>query len=259
MTFAAMAAPEMPLVTIVTPVLNGARFLAETLESVRGQDYPRVEHVVVDGGSRDGTLDLLRHAPGVVWVSGPDRGMYDAVGRGFGLAHGEILAYQNADDRYLVPGAISTAARHLQEHPDVDVVYGDFRYIDEAGRVLPRRARARDFDPGALRRHNFIPPHAAFVRRRVVEEGHRPDPSLRYAGDWDWFLGMARAGKRFEHLPVVLAEFRLHPRAQTRTVPWRAKIAEWRRICARHQASLSLLLWYEGVWGPLQRRRGKKA
>jgi len=258
MTFAPMPTAEMPLVSIVTPVLNGARFLAELLESVRLQDHPRVEHVVVDGGSTDGTLDLLRRAPGVVWVSGPDRGMYDAVGRGFDLARGEILAYQNADDRYVVPGAVSAAVRHLGAHPEADVVYGDFRFIDEAGRALRRPAPGRDFSLAALRRYNFVPPHAAFVRRRVLEAGYRPDPSLRYAGDWEWFLGMARAGKRFEHLPAVLAEFRLHPRAQTRTVPWRAKVAEWRRICARHQASLPLLLWYEGVWGPLRRRLGLK-
>jgi glycosyltransferase involved in cell wall biosynthesis len=251
-----MSVPEAPLVSIVTPVLNGARFLPETLASVRGQDYARLEHVVVDGGSTDGTLDLLRAAPGVVWVSGPDRGMYDAVGRGFALAHGEILAYQNADDRYVVPGAVSAAVRLLREHPEVDVVYGDFRYIDESGRPLPRPAPGRDFDLDALTRHNFIPPHAAFVRRRVVDEGHRPDPGLRFAGDWEWFLGLARADKRFAHLPEVLAEFRLHPRAQTRTLPWRLKLAEWRLICARHGASLPRLLWYEGVWGPWRRRRG---
>ena len=252
-----MPVPEVPLVSVITPVLDGARFLGDTLESVRGQDYPRLEHVVIDGGSTDGTIDLLRRAPGVVWVSGRDRGMYDAVGRGFALARGEVLAYQNADDRYVVPGAVSAALRHLGAHPDVDVVYGDFRYIDEAGRVLPRPAPGRDFDLRALRRHNFVPPHAAFVRRRVVEEGHRPDPRLRFAGDWDWFLGMARAGKRFAHIRQVLAEFRLHPRAQTRTVPWPAKLAEWRLVCARHGASLPLLLWYEGVWGPLMRRRGR--
>jgi len=256
MTFAPMPAPEVPLVSIVTPVLNGSRFLAETLDSVRGQDYPRVEHVVVDGGSTDGTLDLLRRAPGVVWASGTDRGMYDAIGRGFALAHGEVLAYQNADDRYVVPGAVSAVMRYLGAHPDVDVVYGDFRYIDENGRALSRPAPGREFDAADLRRYNFIPPHAAFVRRRVLEEGHRPDPSLRFAGDWDWFLGMARAHKRFAHLPEVLAEFRLHSRALTRTVSWRAKIEEWRRICARHDASLPLLLWYEGVWAPLRRRLG---
>jgi glycosyltransferase involved in cell wall biosynthesis len=251
-----MAFPELPLVSIVTPVLNGARFLPETLASVRGQDYPRLEHVVVDGGSTDGTLDLLRAAPGVVWVSGPDRGMYDAVGRGFALGRGEILAYQNADDRYVVPGAVSTAVRVLRERPEVDVVYGDFRYIDEQGRPLARHAPGREFDAAALRRHNFIPPHAAFVRRRAVEEGHRPDPGLRFAGDWDWFLGMAGAGKRFAHVPAVLAEFRLHSRAQTRTVPWRLKVAEWRLVCARREASFPLLLWHEGVWGPLRRRLG---
>ena len=251
-----MPAPETPLVSIVTPVLNGERFLPETLASVRGQDYPRIEHVVVDGGSTDGTLALLRGAPGVVWASARDAGMYDAIGRGFDLARGEILAYQNSDDRYVVPGAVSAAVRHLAAHPETDVVYGDFRYIDEAGRVLARPAPGREFDLAALRRHSFVPPHATFVRRRVVEEGHRPDPSLRYAGDWDWFLGMAGAGKRFDHLPAVLAEFRLHPGAQTRTVPWRAKIAEWRRVCARHDASLAMLLWYEGLWGPLRRRLG---
>jgi glycosyltransferase involved in cell wall biosynthesis len=253
-----MSLAEFPIVSIVTPVLNGARFLPETLESVRLQDYPRLEHVVVDGGSTDGTLDLLKAAPGVVWASGPDRGMYDAVGRGFVLARGEVLAYQNADDRYVVPGAVSAAVRYLGAHPGVDVVYGDFRYIDEAGRPLPRSAPGREFDLTALRRHNFVPPHAAFVRRAVVEEGHRPDPSLRFAGDWEWFLGMARAGKRFAHLPQVLAEFRLHRHAQTRIVPWRTKIEEWRRVCARHEASLPQLLWYEGVWGPFRRRLGPK-
>jgi len=209
---------------------------------------------VVDGGSTDGTLDLLRHAPGVVWASARDAGMYDAVGRGFDLARGDVLAYQNSDDRYVVPGAVSAAVRHLAAHPEADVVYGDFRYIDEAGRVLSRRAPGRDFDLAALRRHNFVPPHAAFVRRRVVEEGHRPDPSLRFAGDWDWFLGMARAGKGFAHLSEVLAEFRLHSLTKTRTVSWRAKVGEWRRVCARHDASLAVLLWYEGLWGPLRRR-----
>ena len=99
----------LPLVSIVTPVLNGARFLPDLLASIRGQDYGAIEHVVVDGGSTDGTVEILRAAPGVVWTTASDRGMYDAINEGFRRARGEILAYQNADDRYVVPGAVSAA------------------------------------------------------------------------------------------------------------------------------------------------------
>jgi glycosyltransferase involved in cell wall biosynthesis len=87
---------RVPLVTIVTPVLNGARFIADNLASVRGQDHPRIQHIVVDGGSTDGTVEILRRAEGVLWTSEPDGGMYDAIGHGLRRAQGEIVAYQNA-------------------------------------------------------------------------------------------------------------------------------------------------------------------
>jgi glycosyltransferase involved in cell wall biosynthesis len=125
--------PALPLVSIITPSLNAVRFIGDTLDSVRAQDYPNIEHVVVDGGSEDGTVDLLRRAPGVVWTSRKDAGMYDAINSGLRMARGEIVAYQNADDRYVTPDAVSTAVRYLRDHPDTDVVYGDFRYIDEVG------------------------------------------------------------------------------------------------------------------------------
>lgn len=250
----------LPLVTIVTPVRNGMPFLAEMLESVRGQDYPRIEHIAVDGGSTDGSVELLRRSPGVVCVSGADRGMYDAINRGFRMGQGEILGYQNADDRYVVPGAVSAAMRHLADHAEVDVVFGDFRYIDEAGRPLARRppSPAR-VDVNTLRRYNAVPPHSTFVRRRVVEGGHWLDPELQFAGDWDWLLGMAAAGCRFGHLPEILSEFRLHRRSKTRTAGWALKLREWRRICQRHGASLATVVWYETFYLPLRRHLGRSA
>ena len=247
-----------PLVTIVTPVRNGVRFLAETLASVRAQDHRPIEHVVVDGGSTDGTLELLRDSPDIRWISEPDQGLYDAINKGLRMAKGDILAYQNADDRYVAPDAVSAAVDHLLVHPEVDVAYGDYRLIDEAGRPLGTRCvTARPFSLRRLRRGNFIPPHAAFVRRRVVvEEGHWLDPTLRFPGDWDWFLGMAQAGKRFSPIPKVLAEFRVHERSITQTIGWGTILREWRLVCHKRRTSFPLLVLNEVVWAGLRRRLG---
>jgi glycosyltransferase involved in cell wall biosynthesis len=246
---------EPPLVSIVTPVLNGARFLPDLLHSLRSQDHPRVEHIVVDGGSTDGTLDLLREA-GVRWVSGRDQGMYDAINRGLALATGDVLAYQNADDRYVVPDALSAAVAHLQAFPELDVVYGRFRYVDEGGAPSHRRPRPqRAFSLRDLQRYNAVPPHSAFVRRRMVfDAGHWLDPALRFAGDWDWFLRMAQAGARFGFLDRVLSEFRLHSGSQTSRLALREKLREWRRICRRNGVSFARLVWNEMFVLPLRRR-----
>ncbi|HLA76428.1 MAG TPA: glycosyltransferase family 2 protein [Vicinamibacteria bacterium] len=245
----------LPLVSIVTPVLNGARFLADNLESVRGQDYPHLEHIVVDGGSEDGTLDLLRKAPGVVWSSARDRGMYDAINRGFREARGQVVAYQNADDRYASGSAVSIAVRHLQERPELDLVYGDFRYVDENGRPLGSPVHPQEFHLASLRRYNFVPPHSTFLRRRLLtEDGLWLDPDLRFAGDWDWFLRLAEAGKRFGRVNALISDFRRHSRSQTSTVGWGPRIKEWRRICRRSGASLPVLVLYEALLMPLRRR-----
>ncbi len=248
---------RLPLVSIVTPVLDGARFLPDLLQSVRAQDYPRIEHLVVDGGSTDGTLDILR-ASGVRFVSGRDHGMYDAINRGFALAGGDVLAYQNADDRYVTPDAVSAVVRMLAEAPELDVVYGRFRYVDGEGRPARRRPRPQPpFAVAALRRYNFIPPHSTFVRRRAVfERGHWLDGTLRFAGDWDWFLRMALAGCRFGFLDRVLSEFRLHPGSQTSTLGLLVKLREWRRICRRSGTSFANLVLHELLLVPVQRRLG---
>lgn len=247
----------LPLVSVVTPILNGGRFLPELMASLQGQDYPRIEHVVVDGGSTDGTLDILAASPGVVWTSAPDGGMYDAINRGFRLSRGEIVAYQNADDRYCVPGAVSRSVRFLEGHPDLDVVYGDFRMIDEQGRLLGRHARGRPFDRRALLRHGYIAPHTAFVRRRVLfEAGIWLDPTAQFAGDWDWFVRMALDGRQLAYLEGDVAEFRVHPRSKTSTFGWSRKLSEWRRLTRKNGTSLPALLWNEIIWVPLRRRLG---
>src|ERR1700679_517829 len=115
---ASMPATSEPEVTIVTPCLNAERFLARTIDSVLAQDYPRIDYLVMDGGSTDGTLDILsKYQYALRWESAPDSGTPDAVNRGFALGKGEILAFLNADDLYY-PGAVSAAVRHLQQNPE---------------------------------------------------------------------------------------------------------------------------------------------
>ena len=246
--------PRTALVSIVTPVLNAARFLPDLLASLRAQDYPHIEHIVVDGGSTDGSIEMIRAAAGVTLVTGHDRGMYDAINRGFEMARGEYVGYQNADDRYADGGAVTSMVDHFDGHPEADVVYADFRYIDVDGRATAD-AQAPEFTADRLYRYNFVPAHSTLVRRRIlVEDGLRPDPDLRFTGDWDWFVRMARAGKRFSHLPRVVSEFREHACSISATVGWRVKFSEWRRTCRRNATSFPSLLWNEGLYRPLRRR-----
>ena len=243
-----------PRVSIVTPVRNGARYLPELIASIRAQDHPDIEHIVVDGGSTDGTLDVLRASGDLRWMSEPDRGMYDALGKGLRRATGTIVAYQNADDRYAARDSVSRAVAALAARREADVVYGDYRVIDGEGRPL-REVRGREFDAAALTRYNFVPPHSTFLRRRVLDdEGLWPDPGLQYCGDWEWFLRLSAAGRVFVHLPEVLSEFRAHRRSKTASTSLLGKTREWSRVCRRHRLSLARLVLYEAVLVPLRRR-----
>ena len=125
---------EYHLVSIVTPTYNAARFLEETIQSVLNQDYPHIEYIVIDGGSTDGSLDILRKYEGRLrWHSGPDGGQTDAINKGFLQSTGSVFAYLCADDTYL-PGAVSTAVRHLRANPGYAGVYGaSSEMVDDEG------------------------------------------------------------------------------------------------------------------------------
>lgn len=197
-----------PIVSIVTPSLNMGRFIEAAIESVLSQDYPRVEYIVMDGGSHDDTQEILKSYAGRVrFVSEPDGGAADAIRRGFDLCHGSILAYLNADDLYL-PGAIATAVEIFEAHPDVAVVYGDGLWIDESGAPIAQYP-VRPFDADQLSRECFICQPATFIRREAYEAAGGLDPALRYTYDYDLWLRLAR-GHRFLYVPKPLAQSRMH-------------------------------------------------
>ncbi len=204
-----------PIVSIITPSLNQAQFIRATIESVLGQEYLPLEYWVVDGGSTDGTLEILRGYSGRLhWSSELDEGQASAINKGWRLARGEIIAYLNADDTYL-PNTIDRVAKFFAAHPDVDVVYGDCDYVDDAGQFI-QAYPARGYDYVDLVRStiDYIPQPAVFLRRRVLESVGYLDERLSFALDFDYWL---RAGLSctFAYLPVRLAALRLHRGAKS--------------------------------------------
>ena len=204
---------QVPLVSIVTPSLNMGRFLEETMRSVLEQGYPSLEYLVMDGGSTDSTLDILRrYDDRLRYISAPDRGQADAVNRGFAQTSGEIFAFLNADDTYL-PGALSAVVQAFHDHPEVAVIYGDAWHVDEDGRRLSRYP-VESFDARNLARRCFICQPAAFFRREVFAECGMLDTSLRFSFDYDLWIRMARRYPMFK-LDRFLAASRLHSASKT--------------------------------------------
>jgi len=190
-----------------------AGYLTEAIESVLSQDYPRIEYIVVDGGSTDATLEILeRYKDRLKYTSGPDAGPSDAAFQGLQRARGEILTWLNADDS-LLPGAVRTAVDYLRTHPETDVVYGEGWWIDEDGAVISRYPTL-SFDAKVLERDCFICQPAAFVRAAAYRRTPL-DPKVERSFDYDLWIRMAKAGCRFDSIPEYLANSRMHRGAKT--------------------------------------------
>ena len=201
---------QKPLVSIVTPSFNQAKFLEETIRSVLDQDYPNLEYWIIDGGSNDGSLEIIeRYAPRLAgWVSEADRGQTDALNKGFARARGEILAWLNSDDSYL-PGAVSEAVHFLTQNPAAGLVYGDANLIDENGRVMGKFPAAPT-DYARLRRgYVHIPQQSAFFRASLWKQVGPLDPSFYFAMDYDLWVRLAKVSP-LVYIPRTWANFRLH-------------------------------------------------
>jgi glycosyltransferase involved in cell wall biosynthesis len=204
-----------PLVSVITPSFNQARFLEATMRSVLDQDYPNLEYILVDGGSQDGSPQVIeKYAPRLAWwVSEKDRGQTDAINKGFSHAHGEILAWLNSDDTYQ-PGAIRQAVDALQAHPETGMVYADTNFID-AGKVIGKFPAAQT-DYARLRRgYVHVPQQSSFWRANLWQQVGPLDPSFYFAMDYDLWIRLARLAP-LRYLPgPVWANFRLHGDAKT--------------------------------------------
>ncbi len=198
-----------PLVSIVTPSFNQAAFIEETIRSVLEQDYPHIEYIVIDGGSTDGSVDIIRRYADrlAYWVSERDAGQSDAINKGLRRANGEILAWLNSDD-YYVPHAISTAVEFLVQHPDLGMAYGDVDGIDADGHLFKLSVGGAYDWRRQLLQQMFVPQPAAFWRRRVTDRLGYLRTDLHYGMDWDLWLRLGRCYS-VGYIERTLARFRI--------------------------------------------------
>jgi glycosyltransferase involved in cell wall biosynthesis len=186
--------PETPLVSIVTPSYNTGRFIEETLRSVQVQDYPRVEHIVLDSGSTDETPEILARFPSVRVIRTAPSGQIEKMNLGFSMAQGDIVAWLCADDYYL-PGAIAKGVETLKRNPDAAIVYCNFLLVNEHSIELDRpRSKQVSFDE-LVKERNWVPSQSAFMRREALEHVGPLEERYMHVADWDLFI---RISKNFQ-------------------------------------------------------------
>ena len=212
-----MKPASLPLVSIVTPSFNQATFLEATIKSVLEQSYPHIEYIIMDGGSTDGSVDVIKKYEEKLgyWESVKDKGQTDAINKGFNRAKGDILAWINSDDTYANPNAVADAVNFLIAHPEVAMVYADCNFIDEAGKVIGKFA-SRQTDYAKLRTgYVHIPQQTMFFRAKYWKELGPLDPSFYFAMDYDLWVRIAKHAP-IQYLPgKTWANFRIHTSSKT--------------------------------------------
>jgi len=220
-----------PRVFVVTPSFNQAAYLGTAIDSVLAQEYPNLDYFVADGGSTDGSVEILRgYGDRLRWASRPDGGQAAAVADAWAASDADLLGWLNSDDLYL-PGAVARVAAAFAAHPEAGMIYGDACFVDARGERL-RPYPTRPFDAERLRTECFVCQPAAFVRRSAVETVGLPDRELRYCMDYDLWIRLAKAVP-VVHLAEPLACSRVHAETKSQR-ELTAVFAEIARVTARH-------------------------
>ena len=204
-----------PLVSIVTPSYNQAQFLEFTIQSVLNQDYANLEYIIVDGGSTDGSINIIRKYEDklAAWINEPDQGQSETINKGFGLARGEILAWLNSDDLYY-PWAVTEAVDMLLSAPPIGMVYGDTDLIDENGQIRGKFNAQQTSYQRLMRGGVFIPQPAAFWRAELWNQVGPLDPSFYFAMDYDLWVRFSKVAE-IRYIPSLWASFRIHSAGKT--------------------------------------------
>jgi glycosyltransferase involved in cell wall biosynthesis len=236
--------PSQPIrITVVTPSWNQGPFLRRCLESIRPVSGVRLEHIVLDNCSSDETGRILAEFEarddGVSrrFIVEKDEGQTRAINEGFSLATGDVICWLNTDEWY-ADDTLAKVAGHFRASPETDFLYGNCTFVDSDGKVV-RARRSLGFDPAMLLYYGcYISSAAAFVRRRVIDDGELLDPEFRVAMDYEWYNRLAARGYRFAHIPDVLAYFTWHQ--NNISMRQRERSFEERLMVQRRFGSLSI-------------------
>lgn len=205
-----------PKVSIVTPSYNQGQFLEQTILSVLNQDYPNLEYIIVDGGSTDNSIEIIKiyEERLAYWISEPDKGQSDAINKGFLRATGEILSWLNSDD-LLLPGAINSVVSFFNEHPDIGCVIGDQEVIDSDGKYLCTVKNIPFKFRRTLYGGSMVPQPSTFFTKNALDVTGKLNIDLHYNMDYEFFLRMAYKGIKFDNIKKPLSAFRLHKSSKT--------------------------------------------
>ncbi|MGB8368907.1 MAG: glycosyltransferase family 2 protein [Limisphaerales bacterium] len=203
-------------ISVITPSFNSIHTIRDTIESVRSQDYPHWEHIIIDGGSKDGTVELLKEYPHLIWVSEKDEGHYHAMNKGILRATGEIVNILNADDCFR-PGALSAVNGAFQQHPEWDALFGDIQYVNGEGRNIYRREEAcYDYDVLRCCGWCYVIHQTLFVRKSVHDRlGMYLHKEFMNCCDYEFILRLGKHGCKVGHVPRLLVNYRIHEYGQT--------------------------------------------
>jgi glycosyltransferase involved in cell wall biosynthesis len=229
---------KRPLVSVLTPSFNQARWLGDNLHSVGCQTYPLIEHIVMDGGSSDGSIALLESArDGLTWYSEPDRGQSHALNKALAASTGEIVGWLNSDDAFWDRRVVEDVVEFFAAHPDADVVYGHAASVNEDGLVqhffrVPPRAGG-----WLMRRYNYLIQPSVFARRAVLGE-MLVDESFHFAMDYELWLRLSATGARFARIDRVLAVDRVQRERKSRNLQ-HVFVADLKRLAVRYGVATS--------------------
>jgi len=234
---------NFPLISIITPSLNQGAYIEENIKSVLNQGYPNFEHIIIDGGSADETIDVLKKYDHLIWVSEKDSGQSEAINKGFRRAKGEIIAWLNSDDCY-EPNAFKTIAKELNRDEGKYFVFGDCNVIDGKGEIIGFIKGKYNGQRSLIEywKDAYIPQPSVFLYRDLLDEIGFLNESLHYAMDWDFWLRISEKYSFF-YINKPLANFRIH--GKQKTGGYEIFEPELYRISKRYWGSeYSVRYWY---------------